>query len=83
VAGFYPDEEVARGRESDLSPIPRDLEAYAQIEGLVGEESELLKEPDEGRRQEYRERLRAITEDLDRAWETLRRRAERGAKPDS
>jgi len=83
VTGFYPDEEIVREREQDLSPIPRDVELYAHIEGLVGEENELLEEAEEGRKAEHRERLHAIGEELDRAWETLRRRAERRAKPDS
>jgi Protein of unknown function (DUF2630) len=79
VAGF-PDDGVARERDRDLSRIPRDLEVYAHIEGLVGEETELSEEAEEGRNEEHRERLHAIGEELDRAWETLRRRAERRAK---
>ena len=75
------DEELAREHEKDLSPIPRDFEAYARVEGLVGEENELLEEAEEGRKEEHRERLHAIAQELDRAWETLRRRAERRAKP--
>ncbi len=80
VAGFYPDEELAREHEKDLSRIPRDLEVYAHIDGLVGEENELLEEAEEGRKEEHRERLHAIRQELDRAWETLRRRAEGRAK---
>jgi hypothetical protein len=80
MAGFYPDEEIAREHDKDLSSIPRDLEAYAHIEGLVDEEKELL---EEGRKEEHRERLHAIRHELDRAWETLRRRAERRAKSGS
>jgi hypothetical protein len=80
VAGFYPEEEIARDRDEDLSPIPRDLEVYSHIEGLVGEENELLEGAEEGRKEEHRERLHAIVEELDRAWETLRQRAERRAK---
>jgi hypothetical protein len=80
VTGFYPEEEIARERDQDLSPIPRDLEVYAHIEGLVGEENELLQGAEEGRKDEHHERLHAIREELDRAWETLRRRAERRAK---
>jgi predicted nuclease with TOPRIM domain len=83
VAAFYPDEEIARERDKDLSPIPSDLEVYAHIEGLVGEENELLDEADEGRKEEHRERLHAIRAELDRTWETLRRRAEGRAKPGS
>jgi hypothetical protein len=81
MTGFSADEALAREHDKDLSRIPRDLEAYAQIEGLVGEENELLEQAEEGRKEEHRERLHAITQELDRAWETLRRRAERRAKP--
>ena len=61
--------------------MPRDLDAYAHIEGMVGEENELLEQAEESDREEHRERLHAIGQELDRAWETLRRRAERRAKP--
>lgn len=81
MSGFSADEGIAREHDKDLSRIPRGLEVYAHIEGLVGEENELLKEAEEGRNEEHRERLHAIGEELDRAWETLRRRAERRAKP--
>jgi hypothetical protein len=83
MTGFSADEELARAHDEDLSRTPSGLEAYAHIEGLVGEESELLEEAEEGRREEHRARLHAITEELDRAWEALRRRAEHRAKPDS
>jgi Protein of unknown function (DUF2630) len=83
MTGFDADERLAREHDKDLSPMPRDLDAYAHIEGLVGEENELLEQAEEGRKEEHRERLHAITHELDRAWETLRRRAERRAKPDS
>lgn len=82
MAGFA-DEGLAREHDKDLSPIPGGLEVYAHIEGLVGEENELLEEAEESRKEEHRERLRAIGEDLDRAWETLRGRAEGRAKPGS
>jgi hypothetical protein len=72
---------LAREHDKDLSRIPRGLETYAHIEGLVGEENELLEQAEEGGKEEHRKRLHAITEDLDRAWEMLRRRAERHAKP--
>jgi uncharacterized protein DUF2630 len=83
MTGFGADEGLERAHDADLSRAPRDLETYAHIEGLVGEENELLEEADEGRKEERRERLHAIAEELDRAWETLRRRAERRAKPDT
>jgi hypothetical protein len=83
MTGFYPDQERGIQHDKDLSPIPRDLEVYAHIEGLVGEENELLEEAEEGRDKEHRDRLHAIRDELDRAWETLRHRAERRAKPGS
>jgi hypothetical protein len=81
MTGFSADEGLAREHDKDLSPISRDLEAYAHIEGLVGEENELLEAAAQGRKEEHRERLHAIQAELDRAWETLRRRADRRAKP--
>jgi Protein of unknown function (DUF2630) len=81
VTGFNTDEVHAREHDRDLSPISGDLEAYAHIEGLVGEENELLEQAEEDRKEGHRERLRAITGELDRAWETLRQRAERRGKP--
>ena len=81
MAGYYPDQDRAREHDKDLSPIPHDLEVYAHIEGLVGEENELLEEAEADRKNEHRERLHAIGEELDRAWEALRRRAERRAQP--
>ena len=83
MTGFGADEGLAREHDEDLSRIPRGLDAYAHIEGLVGEESELLEEAEADRKEEHRERLHAIRDELDRAWETLRRRAERRAKPDT
>jgi len=77
VAGFYPDEEIAREHDKDLSAIPHDLEVYAHIEGLVGEEDVLLEQAEEDRKEDHRERLHAIRQELDRAWETLRGRAAR------
>ncbi len=83
MTGFNADEDLAREHDKDLLPSPRDVDAYAHIEGLVGEENELLEEAEESRKEEHRERLRAIGQDLDRAWEALRRRAERRANPGS
>ncbi len=83
VTGFEPGEEDVREHDDDLSPISHDLAVYAHIEGLVGEENELLKEAEQGRKEEHRERLHAIKQELDRAWETLRRRAERHAQSES
>jgi hypothetical protein len=52
---------------------------FARIEGLVGEEDALLRIPARERTAEQHERLRSIGAELDRAWEKLRRRAERPA----
>jgi hypothetical protein len=81
MAGFGADEGLAREHDKDLARVPRNLETYAHAEGLVGEERALLEEAEEDRTADHRERLHAITEELDRAWETLRHRAERRAKP--
>ena len=61
----------------DLSPIPPELELFARIEGLVGEEAALLALPLEQRNRAQRKRLRAIATELDRIWEALRERAAR------
>jgi hypothetical protein len=83
MTGFSADEGLEHAHEEDLARIPRGLDTYTHIEGLVGEEDELLEAAEEDRKREHRERLHAITQELDRAWETLRRRAERRAKPDT
>jgi predicted nuclease with TOPRIM domain len=77
--GYQPNEELGRDHAEDLSPIPGDLEVYARVEGLVGEEEELLEQAEDGRKEEHRQRLHAIAQELDRVWETLRRRADRRA----
>lgn len=75
MTGLGPGEaSLYEGREP---PTPRGVEAYAHIEGLVGQEAALLEVPEDKRSQEQHERLRAIREELDRVWERLRERAER------
>jgi hypothetical protein len=59
----------------DLSPIPPELELFARIEGLVGEEAALLAIPRQERKREQRDRLREISAELDRIWEKLQARA--------
>jgi hypothetical protein len=54
-----------------------DVSLFARIEGLVGEEDALLQIPPRERRAPQHDRLRAIGDELDRIWETLRDRAER------
>jgi hypothetical protein len=61
----------------DLSPIPPELELFARIEGLIGEEAALLAVARESRDREQHDRLRAVSAELDRIWERLRERAER------
>ena len=61
----------------DLAPIPDELKLFARVEGLAGEERALLAPSREKRSPEQHERLRAISEELDRIWVALRERAER------
>jgi hypothetical protein len=61
----------------DLSLIPAELELFARIEGLVGEEAALLALPREKRDRKQHERLLALSAELDRIAERLRERAER------
>jgi hypothetical protein len=75
-----PHPEFIGERLNELSPIPEELKLFARVEHMVGEEARLLAEPVERRKQEQRERLRAIGEELDRIFETLRERAERLGK---
>ena len=65
----------------DLSPIPPELELFARIEGLVGEEAALLTIPRERRDQKQHERLQALSAELDRIWERLHKRAEHLGRP--
>ena len=68
--------EPERGPE-DFVPGSADLELYARVEGLMGEEAALLAVPHEERSQHHHDRLKAIGDELDRAFEKLRERAER------
>jgi hypothetical protein len=70
--------EPQRGPK-DFEPGSPDLELFAHVEGLVGEEAALLAIPHEDRSQHQHARLRAIGEELDRVFEHLRERAERVA----
>jgi len=74
---FFTRAGVPADEIKDLSQIPDELELFARIEGLVGEEAALLGVPREHRRQNQHERLRAISDELDRIWASLRARAER------
>lgn len=74
---FTPDDRLPLRDDTDLAPIPQGLEEYARLEGLVGEEELLLEEAEEEHAHERRERLHAISNELDHIWEILRDRAER------
>ncbi len=64
----------------DLSPMPPELQLFARIENLVGEEARLLAIPLQRRREVHHERVREISQELDRIWEMLRERAGRLGK---
>jgi len=53
-----------------------EIALFARIEGLIGEEAALLAIPARERTEEEAGRLRHITDELDRIWDRLRRRAE-------
>jgi hypothetical protein len=63
--------------QGDLAPDHPDLDLFARIEGLAGEEAALLAIPAKERSRQEHDRLRAIADELDRAWQLLRERAER------
>lgn len=72
-----PPPEEPRGPDDMRRREPPELAVFAHIEGLVGEEDDLLRIPAHERREHEHERLRHITEELDRAFEHLRERAAR------
>jgi hypothetical protein len=63
--------------EPPFPPRKPDVSLLARIEGLVGEEDALLRIPARERSAPQHDRVRAIGEELDRIWATLRERAER------
>jgi hypothetical protein len=63
--------------KSELKPDPLELDLYARMEGLVGEEAALLKIPAAERSREQHERLHVLGAELDRVFERLRERAQR------
>jgi hypothetical protein len=72
----FEDLEPERGPK-DFVPGSPDLELFAHVEGLAGEEAALLAVPHEDRSQHQHDRLKAIGEELDRVFEHLRERAQR------
>jgi hypothetical protein len=75
--GFEDPESRSEEVPRRLPGVSDDLEAFARVEGLVGEEQALLTIPAEQRSEEHQDRLRVIGEELDHAWEHLRERATR------
>jgi hypothetical protein len=59
----------------DVTGVPDELGTFAHVEGLLGEEQALLAIPAHQRTPEHHERLRIVSEELDRIWEHLRGRA--------
>ena len=74
---FFPHAGVPPQDVKDLSPIPPELSLFARIEGLAGEEAAIQAVARHERSREQRQRLHAISAELDRIWESLRERAER------
>jgi hypothetical protein len=66
---------------TDLAPEQPELELFARIEGLCGEEAALLAIPAHERTRHQHDRLNEITAELDRIWEKLRERAQRLGRP--
>jgi hypothetical protein len=73
----YPPDWERQHRVSQPAAPPAEEGLFARIEGLVGEEAAMLRIPAEERSRRQRERLRAIADELDRAFESLRERARR------
>jgi hypothetical protein len=69
-------EALARDDETGL---PEELEAFARIEGLMGQEHALLSIPAEKRTDRERRLLEAVTAELDRIVGKLKERTERPA----
>jgi hypothetical protein len=76
-------EAEARKPEGALDHSPG-ASLFAHVEGLVGEEQDLLVIPAEERKPHEHERLKLIGEELDRVFERLHHRArEQGKAPKS
>jgi hypothetical protein len=70
----------ATARAAAAEPaLPEDLEAYARIEGLMGQEHALLLIPAAQRTDHERRLLDAVTAELDRIGEKLKQRVVRPA----
>lgn len=76
MTAAFPGAEKRRAPEDVAPPLPEGINLFAQIEGLVGEESALLAIPAHKRSKSESTRLREIAETLDRIFDKLRERAE-------
>jgi hypothetical protein len=72
---------VVPGQHPPRGPDDPELAVLAHVEGLVGQEDALLRIPARDRSQQQHDRLRAIGDELDRIFQTLRDRAERLRPP--
>lgn len=77
IMSIFAQAGVPPSQVKDLSLLPEELELFARIEGLVGQEAVLLAIPHEERDRDQHERLGAVSGELDRIWERLRERADR------
>jgi hypothetical protein len=77
----YPPEWEQQHAVGDPAAPAPELDLFARIEGLTGEEHALLQVPGDQRTTAQHDRLHAIARELDRAWDKLRERAERLARP--
>jgi hypothetical protein len=72
----FPGSEQPRSEE-EVAPRASDVDLFAHIEGLCGQEAALLAILHHERSEHEHRRLREIEAELDRVWERLRERAER------
>jgi hypothetical protein len=70
----FPSGERQRAEAPGLE-LPESMSLFAHIEGLIGEEAALLAIPAHERTSEHHNRLRELTGELDRVWESLVKRA--------
>jgi hypothetical protein len=77
----FPFEDRPEARDAlvdrDATGASDGLALFARLEGLMGEERALLSIPRHERTREHADRLRVVSEELDRIWDRLRARAVR------
>lgn len=79
MTGFvgWDDAEARKEIADERVPGHPDLAVYEHLEGLVGEEQDLLEVPDHERSEHQHHRLRELGEELDRVFEKLHARSGR------